>query len=219
VNANMIKGLPQFLKIAKKMPNHKFLGIRPFYYPPTDRSLEVPPNIEWIDFTRDVKSVYAKTRVMLILSGTESFCITAVESMINGIPVLYSSPTGKNYSLHVYGTTEGVQEWIEPVGIGLPRDDTDAWVAKLLELDDATTYSSISDASRQHAKSLCNTVGAGADSALSFASRNAVKSNTLTTIQHEISRAPGPMVSLPTVPSRPTQPVAWRNGKLTFGRR
>lgn len=219
VNANMIKGLSQFLKIARKMPNHKFLGIRPFYYPPTDRTLDVPSNIVWIDFTRDVKSVYSKTRVMLILSGTESFCITAAESMINGIPVLYSSPSGKNYSANIRGTTEGVQEWIEPAGIGLPRDDTDAWVAKLTELDDEATYGAISDACRQHAKSVCNTAGAGADAALLFAGRNSVKPNTLMTIQHETSRVPGPTVSVPTVPVRPTGPVAWKNGRMTFGKR
>jgi hypothetical protein len=219
VNANMIKGLAQFLKIAAKMPNHKFLGIRSFYHPPTDKTLEVPPNIEWIDFTRDVKSIYARTRIMLILSGTESFCITAVESMVNGIPVLYASPSGGNYSDTVFGTTEGMQEWIDPVGIGLPRDDTDAWVAKLIELDDEATYSAISEASRQHGKTVCGTVRAGADAALLFAAKNTVKPNTLMTIQHEASRVPGPTVSLQTVPLRPNQPAAWRNGRLTFGRR
>lgn len=219
VNANMIKGLPQFLKIAKQMPNHKFLGIRSFYYPPTDRTLEVPPNITWIDFTRDVKSIYAKTRVMLILSGTESFCITAAESMLNGIPVLYAEPTGGNYSDAMVGTTEGVQEWIDPVGIALPRDDTSAWVNKLLELDDESTYSELSNASRVHVKSLFGTAGAGADYIASFASKYGVKTNTFMTIRHEAVRQ-GSQVSLPpVVPQKPSQPAAWRNGRLTFGKR
>ena len=219
VNANMVKGLPQFLKIATKMPNHKFLGIRSFYYPPTDRNLVVSPNIEWIDFTRDVRSIYAKTRVILILSGTESFCITAAESMINGIPVLYSAPTGTDYSPTVRGSTEGVQEWIDPVGISLPRDDTDAWVEKLTELDDEATYSALSIASREHAKAVFNTARAGADAALSFAGVNNVKPNTLMTVRQE-SRVPAPSVALPSVvPVRPNQPASWRNGRLTFGKR
>lgn len=218
VNANMIKGLAQFLKIAKQMPNHKFLGIRSFYYPPTDPTMEVPPNITWIDFTRDVKSIYARTRIMLILSGTESFCITAAESMLNGIPVLYSQPTGGNYNDTVFGTTEGVRDWIDPVGIALPRDDTSAWVNKLLELDDETTYSELSTASRIHAKPVFGTVRSGADYITSFASRNAVKVNTMMSIQHE-TRQTGSQPSLPVVPQKPSQPAAWRNGRLTFGKR
>jgi hypothetical protein len=218
VNANMIKGLAQFLKIAKQMPNHKFLGIRSFYYPPTDPTMEVPPNITWIDFTRDVKSIYARTRIMLILSGTESFCITAAESMLNGIPVLYAEPTGGNYSDMVFGTTEGMQAWIDPVGVPLPRDDTTAWVNKLLELDDETVYSQLSMASRVHAKPVFGTVGSGADYVTSFASKNSVKPNTLMTIQHE-TRQTGSQPSIPVVPQKPNHPAAWRNGRLTFGKR
>lgn len=216
VNANVIKGLVQFLKIATKMPTHKFLAIRSFYYPPTDPNLFVPPNITWIDFTRDVKSIYARTRVMLVLSGTESFCITAAESMINGIPVIYCSPTGSNYDGNIVGSTEGITEWIEPVGIGLSRTDTDAWVAKLLELDDPDVYSSIADASRIHAKWMFDTASSGAERALSFASSNPVRINSLSGVQYEPRASP---VSLPVVPPRPSQPAVWKNGRLTFGRR
>lgn len=219
VNANMIKGLVQFLKIAEKMPNHKFLAIRSFYLPPTDPTLKVSPNITWIDFTRDIKSIYARTRIMLVLSGSESFCITAAESMINGIPVIYCTPTGENFSNHMVGSTEGVQEWIDPVGISLPRDDTDAWVSKILELDDSGTYSAISNASREHAKSVFDTAGSAADYVVSFSQKNPVKPNSLTTIQHDSPRPTGLSFDVPTVPQRPSQPAAWRNGRLTFGRR
>jgi hypothetical protein len=218
VNANMIKGLPQFLKIAKQMPDHKFLGIRSFYHPPTDSTLEVPPNITWIDFTRDVKSIYARTRIMLILSGTESFCITAAESMLNGIPVLYSEPTGSNYNDITYGTTEGVRAWIDPVGIALPRNDTTAWVNKLLELDDETVYSQLSVASRIHAKPVFGTAGSGIDYITSFASKYPVKPNSLMSIRHE-TRQTGSQPSIPVVPQKPSQPAAWKNGRLTFGKR
>jgi hypothetical protein len=218
VNANMIKGLTQFLKIAKQLPNHKFLGIRSFYYPPTDPNLEVPPNITWIDFTRDVKSIYARTRIMLVLSGTESFCITAAESMINGIPVIYSAPTGRNYDDNILGTTEGVAEWIDPVGIALPRNDTAAWVSEILKLDDADIYSAKSADCRVHAEGVFNTVSSGADYAIGFAGTHPSRVNSIMSIGNEPSR-PREQPQVPTVPTRPNQPAVWRNGRLTFGRR
>ena len=219
VNANMIKGLTQFLKIAKELPNHKFLGIRSFYYPPKDaNNLEVPLNITWVDFTRDVKSIYARTRIMLVLSGTESFCITAAESMINGIPVIYSAPTGGNYDTNILGSTEGVAEWIEPAGIAVPRNDTAAWVSEILKLDDQEVYSAKSVECRSHADIAFNTASAGADYAISFASVNPVRVNSIMSVLNESSR-PREQVSMPVVPPRPTQPVAWKNGRLTFGRR
>jgi hypothetical protein len=219
INANMIKGLTQFLKIAKELPNHKFLGIRSFYYPPKDANhLEVPPNITWIDFTRDVKSIYARTRIMLVLSGTESFCITAAESMINGIPVIYSTPTGENYDANILGSTEGVAEWIDPVGIAIPRNDTSGWVSEILKLDDPGVYSAKSADCRSHAESAFNTAPGAADYALSFANSNPVRVNSIMSVRSDPFRS-REQAPLPVVPTRPSQPAAWRNGRLTFGRR
>lgn len=217
VNANMIKGLVQFLKIAKAMPNHKFLGLRSFYYPPTDPNLEVPNNIKWIDFTRDVKSIYSMTRIMLVLSGTESFCITAAESMINGIPVLYTKPTGIDFNANIQGTTEGVEEWIEPVGIGIPRNDTELWVSEILKLDDPDVYAKKSEECRTHAEPLFGTSGIGADSVLAFANANPVLTNSMLSVRNE--RPQVEPATLSVLPQRPSQPAAWRNGRLTFGRR
>lgn len=217
VNANMNKGLSQFLKIAKAMPNHKFLGIRSFYHPPTNLNIEVPENIKWIDFTRDVKSIYSMTRIMLVLSGTESFCITAAECMINGIPVLYTKPTGQNYSVNVYGTTEGIQEWISPAGIAIPRNDTELWVSEILKLDDPIVYATKAEECRNHVEPLFGTYQSGADSVLAFANTNPVQTNSMMSVRNE--RPQVESVSLPVVPPRPSQPAVWKNGRLTFGRR
>jgi len=218
VNANVVKGLVQFLKIAKEMPNHKFLGIRSFYFPPTDQQgLEVPPNITWVDFTRDVKSIYAKTRIMLILSGTESFCITAAESMINGIPVLYAKSDGRNYSQNVIGSTEGVEEWIQPAGIAIPRNDTSLWVSEILKLDDPDAYSAKSEESRNHAEPFFGTAKIGVNEVISFANANPVRINIMMSVRNE--RPQTDAMTLPVVPQRPNQPAVWKNGRLTFGRR
>jgi hypothetical protein len=219
VNANLIKGLVQFLKIAAKMPDHKFLGVRSFYYPPTDLGVYVPPNITWIDFTRDVKSIYARTRILLVLSSTESFCISAAEAMLNGIPVIYSSPGTYSNTNGIIGSTEGIVEWIDPAGIGLPRDDTDAWVSEIERLDDPDVYAEVSDTCKTHVVQYFDTAPRGADNVISIAQRNPVRTGTQFSIRNEAPArsAAGEPPSL--IPTRPSQPVGWKNGRLTFGRR
>jgi hypothetical protein len=154
---------------------------------------------------------------MLVLSGTESFCITAAESMINGIPVLYTKPTGTDFNPNVQGTTEGVEEWIEPVGIAIPRNDTELWVSEILKLDDPDVYVKKSEECRTHAEPLFGTSGIGADSVLSFANANPVRTNSMLSVRNE--RPQVEPLTLSVVPLRPSQPAAWRNGRLTFGRR
>lgn len=219
VNANTIKGLIPFLKIATKMPEHKFLGVRSFYYPPTDLGVYVPPNITWIDFTRDIKSIYAQTRILLVLSSTESFCISAAEAMMNGIPVIYSSPGPYTNTHGVSGSTEGVVEWIDPVGIGLPRDDTDAWVAEIQKLDDPDMYEEISTACREHVVPYFDTAPWAADNVVAIAHKHPVRTGTHFSIRNEAPARSAAGEAPSAIPIRPSQPVGWKNGRLTFGRR
>ena len=138
VNANVNKGVHQFIELAKRMPNRKFLGIRPYYgelwLPPA------PPNIEWIPFDNDIRKILKRTRILLFPSYYESFGRIAVEAMYNGIPVIYSKPATENVPL--VGSTEGVEEWITPAGIGCRRDVPEEWVTAIETLDDSATYES-----------------------------------------------------------------------------
>jgi glycosyltransferase involved in cell wall biosynthesis len=150
INANTNKGVHQFINMARAMPNHKFLGILPYYGEKT-----VPPapdNIEWIPFQDDIRNVMKRTRILLVPSYYESFGRVAVEAMINGIPVLYSKPARN--SIYPGGSTEGLDDWITPAGIGLPRDATDEWVEALRALDDEEAYAAKSDASRAHIEAM-----------------------------------------------------------------
>lgn len=136
VNANVNKGVHQFIELAKRMPNRKFLGIRPYYgelwLPPA------PPNIEWIPFDNDIRNILKRTRILLFPSYYESFGRIAVEAMYNGIPVLYSKPATENVG--IVGSTEGVEEWILPAGIACKRDAPEEWIAAIDALDNAETY-------------------------------------------------------------------------------
>jgi glycosyltransferase involved in cell wall biosynthesis len=150
INANTNKGVHQFINMARAMPAHKFLGILPYYGEKT-----VPPapdNIEWIPFQDDIRNVMKRTRILLVPSYYESFGRVAVEAMINGIPVLYSKPARN--SIYPGGSTEGLDDWITPAGIGLPRDATDEWVEALRALDDPEAYAAKSDASRAHIEAM-----------------------------------------------------------------
>jgi glycosyltransferase involved in cell wall biosynthesis len=138
VNANVNKGVHQFIEIAKRMPSRKFLAVRPYY-----GELWVPPstpNIEWIPFDNDIRTILKRTRILLLPSKYESFGRIAVEAMYNGIPVIYSKPSTIK-STNSVGTTEGVEEWIVPAGIPCMRDVPEEWMAAIESLDDPDAYS------------------------------------------------------------------------------
>lgn len=150
VNANQNKGVHQFLELAKKMPKRKFLGVLPYY-----GELNVPPspgNIEWVTFDDDIRNVLKRTRILLVPSYYESFGRIAVEAMLNRIPVLYSTPN-KN-SVYPGGSTEGMDEWIQPVGVSCNRDIPEEWIQAIEYLDDETVYSRKAEESRQHIESM-----------------------------------------------------------------
>ena len=135
VNANVNKGVHQFIELAKRMPERRFLGVIPYYgelwLPPA------PSNIEWIKFDDDVRNILSRTRILLLPSKYESFGRIAVEAMYNKIPVIYSKP---DPAVPPPGTTEGVEEWIIPAGIACERDRPEQWMSVIASLDNAETY-------------------------------------------------------------------------------
>jgi len=150
VNANVNKGVSQFIELAKRMPNRKFLAVRPYYgelWVPA-----APSNVEWIPFDDDIRNVLKRTRILLLPSKYESFGRIAVEAMYSGIPVIYSKPDIN--STDPVGTTEGVEEWIVPAGIACMRDAADEWIAQIERLDDAATYASQQTLVREHILSM-----------------------------------------------------------------
>ena len=150
INANLNKGVHQFLGLAREMPDHKFLGVLPYYgertVPPS------PENVIWVPFDNDIRKVLRRTRILLVPSYYESFGRVAVEAMVNGIPVLYAKPAIN--SVYPGGSTEGLQDWIEPAGIGLPRDATDQWARVIRELDSDDAYAERSQQSKSHIEAM-----------------------------------------------------------------
>lgn len=150
VNANQNKGVHQFLEMAKRMPERRFLGVIPYY-----GELRLPPspgNVEWVPFNDDIRTILKRTRILLVPSYYESFGRIAVEAMLNRIPVLYSLPNAN--SIYPGGSTEGLHEWISPVGVGVNRENIDDWVSAVRSLDDNEVYHTKSEASRNHVESM-----------------------------------------------------------------
>lgn len=145
VNANQNKGVAQFIDMAKRMPDRKFLGVLPYYG--ELRVPQAPGNVEWTPFDDDIRNILKRTRILLVPSYYESFGRIAVEAMINGIPVLYSKPNPS--SVYPGGSTEGLHEWIHPAGLGCNRDAIDEWKSAIESLD-GDAYTERSEQSKQH---------------------------------------------------------------------
>lgn len=129
------KGGNVFVQIAKALPEKKFLGVKGGYGDQIiDESIK---NIKYVDNTPDIKSVYSKTRILLMPSSYESYGRTAVEAMINGIPVIASKTPGLIESLSYAGV------FVEN------RLDTNEWKEKILMVED--NYKHYSDKSKERA--------------------------------------------------------------------
>jgi hypothetical protein len=215
VNANVNKGVQQFLDMARRLPDHKFLGVLPYY-----GERQVPPspsNVEWIPFDDDIRTILKRTRILLVPSYYESFGRIAVEAMLNRIPVIYSRPNPN--SVYPGGSTEGLDEWIQPVGIGCIRDHIDEWLTAIRSLDNETVYSELAEHSRQHIEEM-NIFAEGSRIAglvEQFAQRHPVVVRSETTQSSQPAR--------PAEPGRIREPPAGRpvavgfsNGRLRIQR-
>ncbi len=150
VNANENKGVRQFLELARRMPDRKFLGVLPYY-----GELQVPPapaNVRWVPFAEDIRDVLKQTRILLMPSFYESYGRIGIEAMINGIPVIYSRPV-KNDAFP-YGTTQGMLVWAGDLGIQCDREVPEQWVSAIASLDDPETYENLSVRCKEKIESL-----------------------------------------------------------------
>jgi len=146
VNANQNKGVHVLVDLARRMPTRKFLAVLPYY---GERNIpSAPSNVEWVPFSDDIRQVLKRTRILLFSSYYESFGRIAVEAMLNGIPVVYSKPNPN--SIYPGGSTEGVEEWIRPVGIPCDREVPESWISAIERLDDAEIYATLSEDCKRH---------------------------------------------------------------------
>jgi len=139
INLNANKGGDILYKIAKEMPDVKFMGVKGGY----DGQIIKPlPNLKYVDNTPFIQSIYAKTDILLVPSKEESWGRVAVEAMSSGIPVI-ASPT------------PGLLESCGDAGIFCDRNSISAWVKEIRRLKtDSAWRKEVSDKCLARAKEL-----------------------------------------------------------------
>lgn len=215
INANENKGVHQFLELARRMPDRKFLGVRPYYGNMTT-PLPLGGNIDWIPFSDDIRTILRRTRILLVPSYYESFGRVAVEAMVNGIPVLYSKPAKS--SPYPGGSIEGMQSWIGDAALACDRDKPEEWMLAIGLLDEPEMYAKWSELSKAHIESMNLFTEASRIAGLveSFARENPVVIRAAQPAAQETRR----QELMPAMPREPLGPVGFGfvNGQLRIRR-
>lgn len=143
VNPTPIKGVERMFALAAHCPDLSFLVVESWQLEPNWRQLcrhraQLLGNVEWLDPTDDMRSVYARSRVLLMPSvWEESFGRTVIEAQLNGLPVLASRRGALEQTVGAGGIT---LELDQPVS---------AWAAALRRL--LAEHDAFSDAARHQA--------------------------------------------------------------------
>lgn len=145
VNCTQDKGIKTAWRISEQMPDRAFLGVKGGY---GHQVIPRTPNFATIPTTKDMRTVWSQTRVLLMPSNFETWGMVGVEAMCSGIPVI-AHPT------------PGLQESLGDAGIFVDRDDTDGWVAEIERLDDPDEYATASAAARKRVEELVPEMEAG----------------------------------------------------------
>jgi glycosyltransferase involved in cell wall biosynthesis len=124
INLAEIKGGRLFFELADRQPEREFLGVAGWG---KQVGGPVRPNVSFMRPASDVRSVYARTRVLLMPSSYESYGRVALEAAVSGIPTI-AHPAG------------GLVEALGDAGLWADRDDPDAWIEQLRRLDDPEEY-------------------------------------------------------------------------------
>lgn len=130
VNLSRPKGVDTAWACAEADPERRWLGVIGGY---GEQRRPRCANFEVVESQPDMRTVWARTRVLAMPSAYESWGMVAVEALASGIPVV-AHPCG------------GLVEALGDAGIFVDRDDIDGWLAALDELDDPDRYADASQA-------------------------------------------------------------------------
>lgn len=138
ISLNENKGAGMFRQIAESMPERKFIGVVGSY---DEQYRDMPSNVEVIENTPDILSVYKRTRILLMPSAYESWGRTATEAMCSGIPVICTPTPGLLENCGDAGIYVGSPLTNpEPGKPQVVRGRVQEWVAAIRALDDDNEY-------------------------------------------------------------------------------
>lgn len=119
VNLQVDKGVRVFYALARRYPEHRFIGVRGAYGVQVEESL---PNLEIVGPVVDMRDVYRETRILLMPSTYESYGRVAIEAACSGIPTI-AAPT------------PGLREALGDAAVYAEARDNAAWATALEQVD------------------------------------------------------------------------------------
>lgn len=141
VNPSKGKGKDIFLKIAKSMPEKRFLAIKGNKILEIEKFIHKLDNLTIVGWTNDIKEYYSQTKIMLVPAiWEEPFGRIVVEAEINGIPVIASK-------------RGGLPEAVGKGGIIIKDlNNIDEWKKAINSLDNKSKYNKLSNNAIKHAE-------------------------------------------------------------------
>lgn len=149
VNPTPGKGANTLRALARQMPDRRFLAVEGGYgeqiitAPGTNPKTQAAGNIEWMAHTPDIRSVFRRTKILVMPSEYESYGRVGIEAACAGIPTI-AHPT------------PGLKEAFgDDAGVFIDRNDIAAWYVEIDRLlTDDLYYRKRSDAALELAASL-----------------------------------------------------------------
>ena len=124
-NASRPKGADLFYELARRFPDRTFLAVRGTWGDQLEPSSL--PNVTLVGPITDMRSVYSRTRVLLMPSTAESYGRVGLEAAASGIPTIASD-------------LPGLREALGDSALYAASGDIDAWIGQLCALDDARAH-------------------------------------------------------------------------------
>jgi glycosyltransferase involved in cell wall biosynthesis len=118
LNCNKNKGGEIIVKLAKMLPDYKFLGVQGAYMKQINGQSS---NLDYMPLQDDPSSIYAKSKVVIMPSKSESWGRVALEAMSAGVPV-------------IVGDTPGLREATNGGAAICNRTDIDCWMNEIKKL-------------------------------------------------------------------------------------
>lgn len=124
INLSPDKGGRLLWRLAARMPDVRFLAVRGGY---GRQIVRRAPNVEVIDPVQDMRTVWARTRVLLMPSRFETWGRTAIEAACSGIPT-------------VANPTDGLREALGDGGNWMHRGAIGGWELAVRQLLDSAGW-------------------------------------------------------------------------------
>lgn len=163
INLDENKGGKILRRLAKAMPDKKFMAVKGSYSEPAQigQVVDQPSNVTIVPNSPDIIQVYARTRILIMPSRYESWGRTATESMCNGIPIICTPTPGLKENCQdaaLYVPERGPIERDKTNGAVLIDDgetyDIEPMVKHIRRLDDKKFYAKRSALARDRSRDL-----------------------------------------------------------------